>query len=66
MFECKIVNIIVPVNFNICFGRPKFRGFIKRREAGFYPSAKKVNETPGQKNRFIETVLLSPHNICFG
>ena len=39
-FQRKIVNIFLPIKFNICFG--------------------------GQKNRLIETVLLSTHNICFG
>ena len=36
----KIVNIFLPINFNICFG--------------------------AEKNRLIERVLLSTHNICFG
>ena len=35
----KIVNIFLPISFNICLG--------------------------AQKNRLIETVLLSTHNICF-
>ena len=39
-FQHKIVNIFLPINFNICFGC--------------------------SKNRLIETVLLSTHNICFG
>ena len=39
-FQRKIVNIFLPINFNICFG--------------------------AQKNRLIETVLLSTNNICFG
>ena len=39
-FQRKIVNIFLPINFNICLG--------------------------AQKNRLIETVLLSTHNICFG
>ena len=40
VFERKIVNIFLPISFNICFG--------------------------AQKNRLIETVLLSTYNICFG
>ena len=39
-FQCKIVNISLPINFNICLG--------------------------AQKNRLIETLVLSTHNICFG
>ena len=39
-FERKIVNNLLSINFNICFG--------------------------SSKNRLIETVLLSTHNICFG
>ena len=39
-FEHNIVNIFLPVSFNIRFD--------------------------SQKNRLIETVLLSSHNICFG
>ena len=40
IFERKIVNIFLPLSFNIFLG--------------------------AQKNRLIETVLLSTHNICFG
>ena len=40
IFERRIVNIFLPITFNICLG--------------------------AQKNRLIETVLLSTHNICFG
>ena len=41
IFEHKIINIFLPISFNICFG--------------------------AQKNRVIETVLLSTHNIiCCG
>ena len=41
-FQRKIVNIFLPISFNICFG------------------------CGAQKNRLIEMVLLSTHNICFG
>ena len=39
LLECKIVNIFLPISFNIFLG--------------------------AQKNRLIETVLLSIYNICF-
>ena len=40
-FECEIVNIFLPISFNIYV-------------------------LGAHKNRLIETVLLSTHNICFG
>ena len=39
-FQCKIVNIFLPINLTYVLG--------------------------AQKNRLIETVLLSTHNMCFG
>ena len=42
IFECKIVIMFLPINFNI------------------------LDVLGAQKNRLIETVLLSTHNICFG
>ena len=40
MFECKIINIFLPISFNIYV-------------------------LGAQKNRLIETVILSTLNICF-
>ena len=51
-FEPKIVNIFLPVSFIICFGCSK------------EPSHRVLSYVLGaQKNRLIETVLLSTRNI---